>query len=61
MAKKSLIFKAKRTPKYSTRQVNRCSVCGRARGYMRRFRLCRVCFRKFASAGQISGVKKSSW
>ena len=61
MAKKSLIYKALRTPKYRTRKVNRCNVCGRVRGYMRRFQLCRICFRNFASSGLIPGVKKSSW
>lgn len=61
MAKKSLILKAKRTPKYSTRRVNRCEVCGRPRGFMRAFHLCRICFRKFASEGAIPGIRKSSW
>ncbi len=61
MAKKSLIIKANRTPKYSTRGYNRCKVCGRPRGYIRKFQLCRLCFRKFASQGLIPGVTKSSW
>lgn len=61
MAKKSLIIKAQRTPKYSTRLVRRCRVCGRPRGYMRKFQMCRVCFRKLASEGMIAGVTKSSW
>jgi small subunit ribosomal protein S14 len=61
MAKKSLIVKSQRKPKYSTRQVNRCKVCGRPRGYMRKFGLCRICFRKLASEGMIPGVRKSSW
>lgn len=61
MAKKSLIIKAQRPPKYSSRRVNRCGVCGRPRGFIRRFNLCRVCFRKFASEGAIPGVRKSSW
>ncbi len=61
MAKKSLIVKAQRTPKYSTRRYNRCRVCGRARGYMRKFEMCRICFRKLASEGLIPGVTKSSW
>ncbi len=61
MAKKSMIFKALRTPKFSTRTVNRCKVCGRPRGYMRKFMMCRVCFRKLASEGKIPGVTKSSW
>ena len=46
MAKKSLIIKSKREPKFSTRSYNRCRICGRPRGYMRKFDMCRVCFRK---------------
>ena len=61
MAKKSLIIKANKTPKFSTRAYNRCKVCGRPRGYIRKFELCRLCFRKFASQGLIPGVTKSSW
>ncbi len=61
MAKKSMIIKAKRTPKFKTRKVRRCNICGRPRGYMRKFDMCRVCFRKLANEGQIPGVTKSSW
>lgn len=61
MAKKSMIIKAKRVPKYSTRQYNRCQLCGRPRGYMRKFKMCRLCFRKYASEGLLPGVTKSSW
>jgi small subunit ribosomal protein S14 len=61
MAKKSLIVKAKREPKFSTRAYNRCNVCGRPRGYMRKFDMCRICFRELASSGMIPGVTKSSW
>jgi len=61
MAKKSIIVKAQKEPKFSTRQVNRCRICGRPHGYMRKFDMCRVCFRKLASEGQIPGVTKSSW
>ncbi len=61
MAKKSLIIKAKRTPKYSTRQYNRCQICGRPHGYLRKFKICRICFRKYASEGLLPGVTKSSW
>lgn len=61
MAKKSMIVKAQKEAKFSTRQVNRCRICGRPRGYMRKFDMCRVCFRKLASEGQIPGVTKSSW
>lgn len=61
MAKKSTIARSKKTPKYSTRKVNRCYACGRKRGYMRDFGLCRICFREKASKGEIPGVRKSSW
>ncbi|MEI8093548.1 MAG: type Z 30S ribosomal protein S14 [Spirochaetales bacterium] len=61
MAKKSLIIKANKTPKFSSRGYNRCKVCGRPRGYIRKFQLCRLCFRKYASEGLIPGVTKSSW
>jgi len=61
MAKKSLIVKSQRTPKYPVQQYNRCQMCGRPRGYMRKFGLCRICFRRLALMGQIPGVKKSSW
>ncbi len=61
MAKKSLISKAKRKPKFSTRRVHRCSVCGRPRGYYRKFGLCRICFRELALKGEIPGVTKASW
>ncbi len=61
MAKTSMIAKANRTPKYSTRAVNRCKVCGRSRAYMRKFCVCRICFRELANQGRLPGVKKSSW
>ncbi len=61
MAKKSLIAKAKKTPKYKSRRYNRCKICGRPRGYLRKFEMCRICFRKLASEGMIPGVTKSSW
>ena len=61
MAKKSLIIKSQKPQKFVTRQYNRCKVCGRPRGYLRKFELCRLCFRKFASEGLIPGVTKSSW
>jgi small subunit ribosomal protein S14 len=60
MAKKSLIIKESRR-KYPERVRNRCKVCGRPRGYMRRFGLCRICFRELALEGKIPGVVKSSW
>lgn len=61
MAKKSLIAKAQRAPKFEVRRYNRCPLCGRARAYYRKFGICRLCFRKLASQGQITGVTKSSW
>ena len=61
MAKKSLIEKQQRTPKFKTRKYNRCPICGRPRGYMRKFDMCRICFRSLASKGLIPGVTKSSW
>ena len=61
MATKAKINQANRKAKVSTRQYNRCKVCGRPRGYLRKFKMCRVCFRKLASEGQIPGVTKSSW
>lgn len=61
MARKALILRANREPKYATRKVHRCRRCGRPRGYMRRFGLCRICFRELAHRGQIPGVVKASW
>ena len=61
MARTAMIVKAERKPKFSTRQVNRCKVCGRPRGYIRKFQLCRICFREYASRGQVPGITKSSW
>jgi small subunit ribosomal protein S14 len=61
MARVALVVKAGRKPKYSTRIVRRCQICGRPRGYIRKFALCRVCFREYASRGQIPGVTKASW
>lgn len=60
MAKKSMIVRESRR-KYDVRVRNRCSRCGRPRGYMRRFDLCRICFRELAMDGKIPGVVKSSW
>ena len=61
MARKAMILKALKKPKYSTRIVRRCKICGRPRGYMRKFDMCRLCFRSLASEGMIPGVTKSSW
>ncbi len=61
MAKKSQIVRSQKTPKFSTRQVNRCAVTGRSRGYMRKFGVSRIVFREMASRGQLPGVTKSSF
>jgi len=61
LAKTALIEKCKRAPKFRARTYHRCSRCGRPRGYMRKFHLCRICFRELASQGQIPGVTKASW
>ncbi|OGY64447.1 MAG: 30S ribosomal protein S14 [Candidatus Harrisonbacteria bacterium RIFCSPLOWO2_02_FULL_41_11] len=61
MAKTSVIARAQKKPKYSSRVVRRCFRCGRKRGYLRDFGLCRICFRELASRGEIPGIKKSSW
>ncbi|MFA6422263.1 MAG: type Z 30S ribosomal protein S14 [Candidatus Buchananbacteria bacterium] len=61
MATQAQIAKSKKTPKFSSRKVNRCWRCGRRHGYMRDFKLCRICFRELANNGQIPGVTKSSW
>ena len=61
LAKQALIEKAKRAPKFKVRAYNRCNLCGRASGYIRKFGLCRVCFREMAHKGLIPGVTKSSW
>ncbi|MBI4185553.1 type Z 30S ribosomal protein S14 [Candidatus Berkelbacteria bacterium] len=61
MAKKSQTAKSLKTPKFSTRRVNRCGVCHRPRGYLGRYGLCRICFRTLGLEGKIPGVVKSSW
>ncbi len=62
MTRKALYIKAfDKEPKYEVRRKNRCRLCGRPRAYMRRFALCRICFRQLALEGQLPGVKKSSW
>ncbi|MYA97729.1 MAG: type Z 30S ribosomal protein S14 [Nitrospinae bacterium] len=61
MAKKCLIAKQKKPPKFGVRAYNRCQRCGRSRGYMRRFKICRICFRELSLKGEIPGVTKSSW
>ncbi len=61
MARKAMIAKQQRTPKFSTRYYNRCKICGRPHAYIRKFGICRLCFRKLAHEGKIPGVKKASW
>ncbi|MCP4625060.1 MAG: type Z 30S ribosomal protein S14 [bacterium] len=61
MAKKALRNKAVQKPKFKVRSYNRCPVCGRPRAYLRKFGVCRICFRVFASQGKLPGVVKSSW
>lgn len=61
MAKTCLIEKAKRPPKFASRKYTRCSRCGRRRAYIRKFQLCRICFRELALSGAIPGVTKASW
>ncbi|MBL8692971.1 MAG: type Z 30S ribosomal protein S14 [Planctomycetes bacterium] len=61
MAKKSLIVKSRRTPKFSTRGYTRCQICGRVRAVYRKFGLCRICFRDMSLRGEIPGVRKASW
>jgi small subunit ribosomal protein S14 len=56
-----LIAKSKRQQKFSVREYNRCPICGRPRAYYRKFNMCRICLRKYASWGEIPGVIKSSW
>ena len=61
MAKKALIEKAKRKPKFSTRAYTRCNRCGRPKAVYKRFGVCRICFRDLASNGMLAGVTKASW
>ncbi len=61
MAKKSLMAKATRKPKFKARRYNRCKRCGRRHAYMRKFQMCRICFRELASEGKLPGVVKASW
>ena len=61
MAKKSMIAKAKRKSKFDVRAYNRCPICGRPRAFMRRFTMCRLCFRNMALNAELPGVRKSSW
>ena len=61
MAKKSMIARGAKIQKFKTREYNRCKLCGRPHAYIRKFGICRVCFRELAHKGQIPGVKKASW
>jgi small subunit ribosomal protein S14 len=61
VAKLSLIAKSERKPKFAVRKYTRCKRCGRPRAYLRKFQLCRICFRNLALAGDIPGVVKASW
>ena len=61
MARKALIEKQKAKPKFKVRAGNRCSRCGRSRAFLRKFGICRICFREMALNGEIPGVRKASW
>ncbi len=61
MAKKAIVLKSQRTPRFKVRRHNRCRMCGRPRAYIRKFGICRICFRKLALEAQLPGVRKSSW
>ena len=61
MAKKSMKIKQSRRQKFKVREYNRCKICGRPKGYYRKFGICRVCLRKYALEGKLPGVTKASW
>jgi small subunit ribosomal protein S14 len=61
MARRAMIEKAGRAPKFKVRAKKRCIICGRPRGFMGKFQMCRICFRMYALKGEIPGVIKSSW
>ena len=61
MARKSLIVKASREPKFKVRAYSRCGRCGRARAFLRKFGMCRICVRELAHKGELPGVRKASW
>jgi len=61
VAKKSLRYKAMRPPKFKVRAYNRCPLCGRSKAFLRKFGICRICFRTMALKGEIPGVIKASW
>jgi len=61
MAKTALIMKSQRTPKFKTRAYHRCKLCGRPRAFIRKFQMCRLCFRELALKGEVPGITKASW
>jgi small subunit ribosomal protein S14 len=61
LSRTSLEVKARRAPKFAARGYNRCPICGRSRAFMRKFGLCRICFRNMSLRGELPGVRKSSW
>jgi small subunit ribosomal protein S14 len=61
MAKTALILKSQRVPKFRTRAYSRCKLCGRPRAYIRKFQMCRLCFRELALKGEVPGIVKASW
>jgi len=61
VAKKAMKVKAARPQKFEVREYNRCRICGRPHSYMRKFGICRICFREMAHQGELPGVTKSSW
>ncbi|MCM0753719.1 type Z 30S ribosomal protein S14 [Desulfovibrio aminophilus] len=61
MARTCLRVKARRKPKFSARAYNRCPICGRSRAFLRRYGICRICFRNKSLAGELPGVRKASW
>ncbi|HAK94791.1 MAG TPA: type Z 30S ribosomal protein S14 [Planctomycetes bacterium] len=61
MARLCMKVKSRRKPKFSTRRVNRCELCGRARAYYRKFKVCRICLRMLALRGEVPGMRKASW
>ena len=61
MAKKAMIVKQQRPQKYKTKEYKRCKLCGRPHGYIRKYGICRICFRELVHEGDIRGVEKASW
>jgi len=61
VATKAIVNKSNKKPKFKSRAYNRCQICGRPRAYMRKFGICRLCFRELSYKGEIPGIKKSSW